>query len=136
MTRGRDENHLAIYPAVTTEADQHSGDSEGIHHLQHGTKHAAAKCFRMILANDDRAATMHAVAARTDPELLPTTVVALLQRNEQRRAHRAQAWRRHSAQDRARAATMERITTTMRQESARRSRSRSRSRDQGYGLEL
>lgn len=72
MTRGRDENHLAIYPAVTNEADQHHhGADTGIHQMCRGTKHSAAHYFRMILANDDRARTMHAVAAHTNRDLLP-----------------------------------------------------------------
>jgi hypothetical protein len=75
---------------------------------------------------------MHAVAARTDRELLPT---ALLDRNDQPRADRAQAWHRHSAQARARArareAAYQRITAT-KQHTAHRQRSR----DQKYGLEL
>ena len=63
-----------------------------------GTTHAAAHALHMILtANDDRARTMHAVAARTDRELLRPKVAALLDRNDQRRADRAQAWRQHSA---------------------------------------
>ena len=74
---------------------------------------------------------MHTVAARTDRELLPTVVAALLDRNDQRRADRVQAWRRHSAQTRAREAAYHRITAT-RQHTAHRQRSR----DQGYGLEL
>jgi hypothetical protein len=40
---------------------------------------------------------MHTVAARTDRELLPTIVAALVDRNGQRRADRAHAWRRHTA---------------------------------------
>jgi conjugative relaxase-like TrwC/TraI family protein len=133
MTRGRDENHLAIYPAVTNEADQHHhGADTGIYQMRRGTKHAAAHYFRMILANDDRARTMHTVAACTDRELLPTIVAALLDRNDRRRTNRAQAWRRHSAQTRARDAAYQRITTTTRRWAAERHRSR----DQGYGLEL
>jgi hypothetical protein len=31
MTRGRDENHLAIYPAVANEAHQHHVVDTGIH---------------------------------------------------------------------------------------------------------
>ena len=135
MTRGRDENHLAIYPAVTNEAHQHHhGADTGIHQTQRGTKHAAAHAFHTILtANDDRAATMHTVAARTDRELLPAAVAALLDRNDQRRADRAQAWRQHTAQNRARDAAYQRLTAT-RQQAAQRQRSRSR--DRGYGLEL
>jgi conjugative relaxase-like TrwC/TraI family protein len=131
MTRGRDENHLAIYPAVTNEAHQHHDADEGIHQIHRGTKHDAAHALHTILtANDDRARTMHTVAARTDRELLPTVVAALLDRNDQRCADRVQAWRRHSAQTRAREAAYHRITAT-RQHPAHRQRNR----DQGYGLE-
>lgn len=56
---------------------------------------------------------------------------ALLECNDQRRADRAQAWRRHSAKTRAREAALVRITVT-RQQTAQRQRSR----DQGYGFEL
>ena len=82
MTRGRDENHLAIYPAVTNETHQHHhGADTGIHQTHRGTKHAAAQAFHTIVtANDDRAATMHTVAARPDRELLPAAVAALLDR--------------------------------------------------------
>jgi hypothetical protein len=65
MTRGRDENRLAIYPAVTNEAHRHQVADTGIHQMRRGTKHAAA---------------------RTDRTLLPTIVAALLDRNDQRRA--------------------------------------------------
>jgi conjugative relaxase-like TrwC/TraI family protein len=135
MTRGRDENHLAIYPAVTNEAHQHhQGADTGIHQMHRGTKHAAAQAFHTIAtANDDRATTMHTVAARTDRELLPAAVAALLDRNDQRRADRAQAWRQHTAQNRARDAAYQRLTATTQQAAQRQ---RSRSRDRGYGLEL
>ncbi len=74
---------------------------------------------------------MHTVAQRTDRELLPTAVAALLDRNDQRRAARAQAWRQHTAQTRAREAAYQRFADTTQQAAAR-----ERSRDQGYGLEL
>ncbi|MGO9154705.1 MobF family relaxase [Mycobacterium sp.] len=137
MTRGRDENHLAIYPAATNEAHQHHhGADTAIHQIHRGTKHTAAHALHTILtANDDRATTMHTVAAHTDRELLPTIVAALLDRNDQRRADRAQAWRRHTAQTRDRDAAYQRLTATS-QHAAQRQRSRIRSRDQGYGLEL
>ena len=133
MTRGRDENHLAIYPAVTNEADQHHrGADTGIHKMRRGTKHAAAHALHAIVtANDDRALTMHTVAARTDRELLPTIVAALLDRNDQRCADRGQARQQHTAQTRAREAAYQRFTTT-RQQIAQRQRSR----DHGYGREL
>ena len=130
-TRGRDENHLAIYPAVTNEAHHH-GVETGIHQMRRGTKRAAAHALHTIVtANDDRAATMHTVAARTDREFLPTIVAALLDRNDQRCADRAQAWRQHTAQTRARETAYHRIVATTQQAAAR-----ERSRDQGYGLGL
>ncbi len=122
---------------ITNEAHQHHHGADtdaGIHQMHRGTKHAAAHAFRTILtANDDRAATMHTVAARTDRELLPAAVAALLDRNDQRRAHRAQAWRQHTAQNRARDAAYQRLTATTQQAAQRQRR---RSRDRGYGLEL
>jgi conjugative relaxase-like TrwC/TraI family protein len=135
MTRGRDENHLAIYPAITNEAHQHHRAADtGIHQMRRGTKHDAAHALHTIVtANDDRARTMHTVAQRTDRELLPTIVVALLDRNDQRRADRAQAWRQHTAQTRARDAAYQRLTATS-QHAAQRQRSRGA--DRGYGLEL
>jgi len=133
MTRGRDENHLAIYPAVTNEAHQHDTET-GIHQMHRGTNQSAAHALHTILtANDDRARTMHNVAARTDRQLLPTTVAAILNRNDQRCAERAQAWRHYSAQTRAREAAFERIAAT-RQRAAKRERSRGMGRE--YGLEL
>jgi len=132
MTRGRDENHLAIYPAVTNEANQHHAADTAIHHMHRGTKHAAA-LHTILTANDDRARTMHTVAARTDRALLPAIVAALLHRNDQRRADRVQAWRQHEAQTHARETAYERITATRQQ---RRERERSRRADRGYRLEL
>jgi hypothetical protein len=86
MTRGWDENHLAIYPVATEEAhQQRHGHDDGIHQTYRGTKEAAAHYVRMILAHDDRAHTMHTVAARTDYTLLPTVVAGLLERNDRRR---------------------------------------------------
>jgi len=135
MTRARDENHLAIYPTVTNEAHQHHpGADAGIHQMRRSTRYAAAHALRAIVTgNDDRAATLHAVAARTDRQLLPTVVAALLDRNDQRSADRAQAWWRHTAQNRAREAAFERIRATTRQAAHR---ERGRSRGRGYGLEL
>jgi conjugative relaxase-like TrwC/TraI family protein len=136
MSRGREANHAYIYTHVSGEADhEHSAPVVGadVHVLRRGTKYAAAHYFRTILSNDDRARTMHTVAARTDRDLLPTIVATLLDRNDQRRAGRAQAWRRHTAQNRARERAFERITAAT-QPDAQRERSRSRRR--GYGLEL
>ena len=74
---------------------------------------------------------MHTVAARTDRDLLPTTVAALLDRNHQRRADRAQAWQQRTAQHLAREAAYQRLTTT-----SQLAAERQRSRYHGYGLEL
>ena len=85
MTRGKDENHAYIYQPITGEADhEHARLASGaeIHKTRRGNKYSAAHYFRMILANDDRPRTMHAEADRTDRELLPPLVAALLDRND------------------------------------------------------
>jgi hypothetical protein len=81
----------------------------------------------MILANDDRPLTMHAQAERADRHRLPPVVAELLERNQQRRAHRRETWSGYSAAERARKAACERIISH--------DRSRGLS-DDGYGLEL
>jgi hypothetical protein len=89
MTRGKDENHAFIYQPITGEADHEHGrvaSGAEIHTIRRGDKYAAAHYFRMILANDDRPRTMYAEAERTDRELLPPRVGALLDRNDERRA--------------------------------------------------
>jgi hypothetical protein len=89
----------------------------------------------IVTGNDDRAATMHTVAARTDRTLLPNAVAAVLDRNDERRTARAEAWRQHTAQNRAREAAYQRLNAAA-HEAAQRQRSRTRCRDKGYGLEL
>jgi conjugative relaxase-like TrwC/TraI family protein len=135
ITRGRDENHLAIYPAVTNEADQHQHGAEtGVHKMRRGTKHAAAQAVHTILTiNDHRARTLHAVAASTDRNLLPGRMAALLDRKDDRLARRVQAWREHAAQTHAREAAFQRLSATRREAAAR---ERSRGRVRGHGLEL
>jgi len=134
MTRARDENHLAIYPAVSNEADQHRHEpDEGIHQMCRGTARAAAHALHTIATtNDDRPRTMHTVAARTDRDSLPEAVAAVLDRYDQRRAERTQAWRRHTAQNLARETAHQRIIDS--QQAA--AHERSLNCDQGYGLEL
>jgi hypothetical protein len=56
-------------------------------------------------------------------------IICDLDRNDQRRAESAQAWRRHSGQTRAREAAYQRLTT--RQQTAERQRRR----DRGHGIE-
>jgi hypothetical protein len=119
MTRGRDENHLAIYPAASNEAAQHHSADTGLHQMRSGTKHAAAHYLQTVLANDDRPCTMYNTASRTDRELLPTVVAALLDRNDQRRVDRTQAWHRHTADDRARDAVYRRLMATRHQAAQR-----------------
>ena len=117
MTRGKDENHAFIYQPITGEADhQHGRVASGaeIHAIRRGNKYAAAHYFRMILANDDRPRTMHAQADRTDRELLPPAVGALLDRNDKRRAARRATWRQHSAEARGREAAIERLSQAAR----------------------
>jgi conjugative relaxase-like TrwC/TraI family protein len=136
MTRGKDENHAFIYQPITGEADHEHGrvpDGRDIHLLRRGNKYSAAHHFRTILANDDRARTMHAEAERAERHLLPERVAALLDRNDERRATRVKAWRHHNAQARSRAASYERVAAATR---AGEQRSRERGRNRGYGLEL
>ena len=80
----------------------------------------------MILTNDDRPLTMHVQAERADRHRLPPIVADVLARNDQRRAHRREAWRRYSEAERARKADYQRISHD---------RSRGLS-DDGYGQEL
>jgi conjugative relaxase-like TrwC/TraI family protein len=130
MTRARDDNHLAIYPAVTNEADQ----VEGLHQMRRGTKHAAAAALHTIAtANDDRPRTMTAEAAHADRALLPTAIAALLDNHDKRRATRSHAWQRHISRENARHAAYQRLADTEQQAAHRH---RSRSQDQSYGLEL
>ena len=136
MTRGKDENHAFIYQPTTGEADhEHGRVAAGaeIHAIQRGNKYAAAHHFRTILANDDRPRTMHAEAERTDRELLPPLVAALLDRNDQRRAARRAAWRQYNAQERAREAACQRLSQPVTQRAVARQRSRT---SREYGLEL
>jgi hypothetical protein len=84
-------------------------------------------------ANDDSVRTMHTVAARTEGKRLPAAVAASLDRNHQRCAARAQAWRQHEAQTHARETAYQRITDTSHQ---RRDRERNRRAHRGYALEL
>lgn len=113
MTRGKDENHAFIYQPITGEGDhEHSGLAVGsqVHQLRRGNKYAAAHYFQTILANDDRPRTMHAEAERTSRDLLPEAVATLLDRHDQRRADRADQWRRHRTVERSRAAAYQRMT--------------------------
>jgi conjugative relaxase-like TrwC/TraI family protein len=122
MTRGKDDNHAFIYQSFTGEADhEHTRTAFGaqIHQVQRGTKYEAAHNFRMILANDDRPRTMHAEAERTDRDLLPPLVGAVLDRNDGRRAARRTAWRQHNVQARARQAAHERLSILTRNTTAR-----------------
>jgi hypothetical protein len=137
MTRGKDENHAFIYQPITGESDhEHARITSGtqIHTMRRGNKYAAAHYFRMILANDDRPRTMHAEAERTDRELLPDVVSALLDRHDQRRRTRAAHWRQHNAAARERAATYERMIAA-RSAGAERAAEQTRS-VEGDGLEL
>jgi conjugative relaxase-like TrwC/TraI family protein len=133
MTRARDENHIAIYPAVTNEAHQQHGPTPVEQEMRRGTKHQAAAALHTICTtNDDRAQTMHAVAEQTDRAALPTALAKLLDRNDKRRTARAHTWHQHLTETRAREAAYERIISDL----SARERQRSRDRDQGYGLEL
>lgn len=134
MTRARDENHLAIYPAVSNEANQHRHEpDEGIHQTCRGGARAAAHALHAIAAaNYDRPRTMHTVAARTDRDSLPEPVATLLDRYDQCCAARAHAWRRHTAQQLDRETAYQRVINIQQDAACERSRGV----DLGYGLEL
>ncbi|MGO9033820.1 MobF family relaxase [Mycobacterium sp.] len=130
MSRGRERNHVYIYRRAAGEADHEHGhllDAAEVHQMRRGNKYSAAHSLRMILANDDRPLTMHAHAERADRHHLPPIVADALARNDQRRAHRRDAWRQHAAAERAREAAYQRIISH--------DRSRVLS-DDGDGLEL
>lgn len=66
-----------------------------MHQMRRGNKYSAAHHFKQILGNDDRPATMHAEAQRTDATLLPDVVAEVIQRHDARRRTRMAAWRQH-----------------------------------------
>jgi ATP-dependent exoDNAse (exonuclease V) alpha subunit len=116
MTRGRENNQAYIYQRLTGESDHdHTApvSSPEIHRLRRGDKYCAAHVFRMILGHDDRPRTMHAEAERTQRHLLPDEISNLLSRHDRRRAARRAVWREHTATNRARRASYERMTTAV-----------------------
>jgi conjugative relaxase-like TrwC/TraI family protein len=132
MSRGRDTNHVYIYPHVSGEADhEHITPVAGAdgYVLRRGTKYGAAHCFRMILANDERPRTMHAEAEHTDRELLPDIVGQLLDRHDAHRAARRQTWSDHTAARRAFNERYQRLAGDI-------GCAAERDIDRGYGLEL
>ena len=130
MSRGRDSNQAYIYIRDGGEADRdhHLPDPvANVHQLRRGTKHSAAHQLHLILGNDDRPSTMHAVARQTDRDDLPETIRQTLDRHDQRQRARHGAWREYMAAARDFRAAYERIRTITR--TADRGHS-------GYGLEL
>lgn len=129
MTRARDENHVALYPAVANEADEHE--------IRRGTKHEAAAALHTILtAKGDRAQTMHAEADRSERDELPDMVAELLTRNDERRRARSAEWQKHKDADARRQDRQQALQQAITDSITSRTRSRNRGRDEGYGLEL
>lgn len=127
MSRGRDANHAYIYTQAAGEGDhEHTTPLAGqdVHVPRRGNSDSAVHYLRTVLARDERPRTMHAEAARTDPELLPDTINGLLQRQQERRANWAAVWREHTSQARARQAAYEPMTAAAARGAAR-SRARS-----------
>jgi hypothetical protein len=86
-----------------------------------------------MLTNDDRPITMHALAAKTDPEHLPARVAQLVTEHAQQVAQRLERYNQWLYnRDRDRAAEQQRSTET---EHEQRRRERSIHRDDA-GLEL
>ena len=112
MSRGRDTNQAYIYTRLAGEADHdhaHLVGGDDVHELRRGTKYSAAHYLRVIAANDQRPHTMHTQAGWTDRELLPDVICRLLDRHDQRRAARSDAWRQYRAAGRAFHAGYERM---------------------------
>ena len=112
MSRGRDTNQAYIYTRFAAEADHdhaHLVGGDEVHELRRGTKYSAAHYLRAIAANDQRPHTMHTEAGWTDRELLPDVICRLLDRHDQRRAARSDAWRQYRAACRAFHAGYERM---------------------------
>ena len=98
MTRGRHNNEAFLYQKLRQESDHEHATpvaAPAIHHLRRGNKQSAAHYFRQILGNDDRPATMHAEAQRTERALLPDVVANVIGRHQARRRTRMAAWREH-----------------------------------------
>ncbi|TXI56466.1 MobF family relaxase [Mycolicibacterium mageritense] len=134
MTRGRHTNDAYLYEKFRGELDHEHTSPTGtdeIHILKRGTpKHAAQAFYTLMLTNDDRPTTMHALAAKTAREHLPARVATLVTEHAQqvaRRFERYQQWRRD--RDRGRDAEQQRTTEHDRR------RGRSLQRDDA-GLEL
>jgi conjugative relaxase-like TrwC/TraI family protein len=118
MTRARDDNHAYIYNREGGEGDhehRHLINDGEVHQLRRGNTYSAAHYLKTILANDERPVTMHAEAERTERNQLPGVVTHLLERNDARRAARAQTWLQHGVAERARQAVYERFTAAAEQ---------------------
>ncbi|MCU1701125.1 MAG: ATP-dependent exoDNAse [Mycobacterium sp.] len=112
MSRGRDTNQAYLYTRDTAEADHHHSATPAggeLHQLRRSTKYEAAHHLRSIIANDDRAHTMHLEAQQAGRELLPAAIQGVLDRHDQRLIARAEAWRQHAATARGFRAAGERM---------------------------
>lgn len=135
MTRGRHTNDAYLYEKFRGELDHEHTSPTGtddIHILKRGTpQHAADAFYRLMLTNDDRPMTMHALAAKTAPEHLPARVAALVSEHAQQvaqRFERYQQWLRERDQR-----DQERRTAEREQQQHRRRRTIERD---GAGLDL
>lgn len=92
MTRGRHTNDAYLYEKFRGELDHEHTSPTGtdeIHILKRGTpQHAADAFYRLMLTNDDRPITMHALAAKTAAEHLPARVASLVAEHAQQVARR------------------------------------------------
>ena len=103
MTRLRHNNELFVYQRTHGEADhEHTSPVGDVHVARRGNKYSAAHCLHVILQRDERPRTMHAEAGRTDRDQLPPAVVGLLERHDERRVARREAWLGYTAPKRSR----------------------------------
>lgn len=93
MTRGRQSNHAYLYERFRGEMDHEHTSPTGtddIHILKRGTPtHAAQSFYTLMITNDDRPITMHALAAKTAVELLPPRIASLVTEHAEKVRERA-----------------------------------------------
>lgn len=100
MTRGRWSNKAYMYEKFQGELDHEHTSPTGtddIHIMRRGSSRSAAAAFyTLLVTNDDWPTTMHAAAAKTEPEQLPARFASLVREHAERvqaRKQRYAQWR-------------------------------------------
>ena len=96
LTRGRASNSAYLWDKIAGEGDhEHTDIRPGVHVARRGTKRDAAAALRAITGRDERARTVMASAADTDPAQLPEQVRDLLSHHERTRDRCRADYRRY-----------------------------------------